>query len=175
MLNKISRSEITPYEDQSGSIIVKTGTIKAQQGKARLNNNMNKQEKTLYFRLTVAQGSYYVLIGFFIILFPVTIPHITESLILEFNSLFVGSLIVGIGGSLYAGKKYTRVPLSFCILGLVSSGSILFNQVNAAFARQPSLFQSVDIVVELAFIGLWVYLAYWKWVNRQFSKLDSEG
>ncbi|WP_057937805.1 hypothetical protein [Algoriphagus resistens] len=135
---------------------------------------MNRQEKRIYFKLTIAQGSYYVLLGFIIMLFSIKANRIAESLILEFNSALVGSLIIGIGCALYAGKKYKKVPLSLCVLGLVSSGSILLNQINGALESQSTLFQNFDLLAELVFMLLWLYLAYWKWVSRKFSKFNSD-
>ncbi|WPR75976.1 hypothetical protein [Algoriphagus sp. NG3] len=135
---------------------------------------MNKQESKLYYRLAGVQGIYYIVAGFVIILFSLTANQVDKHLITPCNSAMVGSLIIGIGCTLFAGKKYPNVPSPICIIGLVSSGSIVITQANNALVGQHTVIQSLDLVIELAFIGLWIYLIYWKWINREFSKLNTD-
>ncbi|MCE7054674.1 hypothetical protein LZF95_08320 [Algoriphagus sp. AGSA1] len=135
---------------------------------------MNKQESKLYYRLSEAQGIYYIGIGVVIMLYSLTSNQSDEYLILQCNSALVGSLIVGIGCALFIGKKYPNVPSPICIIGLASAGSIFITQVNDALAGQSAVIQSLDLAIELTFIGLWIYLIYWKWINRKFSKLNTD-
>tara|TARA_R110002020_G_scaffold254617_1_gene468352 strand:+ start:35325 stop:35735 length:411 start_codon:yes stop_codon:yes gene_type:complete len=135
---------------------------------------MNRQESRLYYSLSEIQGSYYVFIGIFILFLSIEYPTESNLLIMEQSTSLFGTLLIGIGCSLFIGKNNKKVHYSVCILGLFSSWSIFIQQVSSAYAGESNFLQNIDLFIQLAFSILWLYLLYWKWVNRKFSKLNSE-
>jgi len=133
---------------------------------------VNTQEKKLQYYLLCYQGLYYFAEGFLMLFFQNSGSTIQPLYTCLYNNLLTNGLLIGIGISLYLGRRVKANSISISSLGSISALLMLVYQISIAFSFSSDFWQSLDLIVQLLFLVLWGYLIYWQWIEGEFTEMN---